>query len=323
MHAVGLHDPVVLLRAFYLAAAILILVIQAIPALKTRFLSYGSRATPSSSKPPSPSLLKAPFSPLSHFLDSLAAIRVPHRLFTHFYVVSVACSVFWGLRLWRGAFRCGADSSYPFGKPGLRWMTDGQVQLVWLLMLLQGTRRLVESFMYTSSTKSQMWFGHYLLGLLFYVTVNVAIWAEGLPRHWEDVPSTCHPVHFTLPEELQRHWPKATTLLPAILTAHVLQHTYHEYLFCLRTEHSTYQLPAHPMFPNLLCPHYTCEIVIYILLSFLAAPIGQTINWTLMAATVFVAVNLAVTAASTREWYIERFGPENVKGRARIVPWVW
>jgi 3-oxo-5-alpha-steroid 4-dehydrogenase 3 len=218
-------------------------------------------------------------------LDAAAAIQVPHNYFTHFYIVSVTCSLFWGwwLRLWDA---------------------PGQMQVVWALMLLQGVRRMLESHAYTSTSKSTMWFVHWLLGLVFYTGTNMAIWIEGPP------------------DETRGPWVAAITV-PAILTAHVLQHSYHAYLYNLRTASKGYQLPSHPMFSNLLCPHYTCEVAIYTLLSFLAAPQGCLVNWTVFCAMIFVATNLAITAAGTKEWYAEKFGRDKVASRKRMIPGIW
>lgn len=148
-----------------------------------------------------------------------------------------------------------------------------------------------------------MWFAHWLLGLFFYLTINVAVWIEG-------------------PTGDLANWPSAT-LVPAILTAHILQHSYHAYLYRLRSGAKGYQLPTHPVFTNLLCPHYSCETAIYILLSFLAAPAGKTVNWTLFCGAVFVAVNLGVTAIGTKDWYMLKFGKDKVGPRNRMVPGVW
>lgn len=253
-------------------------------------------------------------------LDYLADVRVPHNFFTHFYVVSVLCSLFWGWLLFL------KPEFWANGFPNhtrLEAMTEGQLQLVWFLMLLQGVRRLLESYTYTSKSKSGMWFGHWILGLVFYLTINVAIWIEGAsgpPRHvrtsWS--PHGSHPIEEKHPFQL-----KVAVFAPAILICHGLQHEYHAYLYRLRTEKSTYQLPSHPLFSNLLCPHYTCEILIYLLLSSLGAPAGRLVNWTLASATVFVVVNLGVTAYGTKEWYQQRFGADQVIGRRRMIPWVW
>ncbi|KAF2652957.1 3-oxo-5-alpha-steroid 4-dehydrogenase-like protein [Lophiostoma macrostomum CBS 122681] len=289
------------LRAFYLGSSAL-----AVPALQSRFLDYGSRAT----APPSGQHHGAArdASPLGQTLDSLARVRVPHNYFTHFYVLSVLCSAYWGWHLWRTA---------GFSMLHVSW-TARQVQVAWLLMLLQGVRRLLESYAYTSTSTSGMWFGHWILGLLFYLATNVAIWVEGA----SSLTGRDRLDGAAFEQEEGFQW-KLAVLPPAILTCHALQHSYHAYLYRLRTEHSTYQLPSHPMFPNLLCPHYTCETIIYLLLSFLAAPDGRFVNWTLASATVFVGVNLGVTAVGTKAWYEQRFGVDKVKQRRRMVPCVW
>ena len=189
-------------------------------------------------------------------------------------------------------------------------------------MLAQGLRRFFETYIYRTPGQSSMWFGHWILGLLFYFTVNIAIWAETIPLF--EVDSRTKSSRYIPGSQPERTaWWKLAVLLPTILSCHGLQQSYHEYLYKLRTENSTYQLPSHPMFPGLLCPHYTCEVLIYLLLSLLDTSDGHIVNWTLLSATLFVAVNLGVTALGTKESYERRFGVENVKHRRRMIPWIW
>lgn len=250
--------------------------------MRARFLTYGSRATSPDGKSSQP----APSKPtlVGQALDAAAAIQVPHNWFTHFYIISVSCSIFWGWKL-------------------RIWEAHGQLQIVWGLMLLQGVRRMLESYTYTSTSKSQMWFVHWLLGLAFYWSMNMSIWIEGPAQN----PPT---------------WMNAV-LVPAVLTAHVLQHSYHAYLYRLRIENKGYQLPSHPLFPNLVCPHYTCETAIYVCLSFLAAPQNGLVSWTVFCGMIFVATNLGVTAIGTKKWYAEKFGEAKVGPRKRMVPGIW
>ncbi|KAL1797661.1 hypothetical protein ACET3X_004267 [Alternaria dauci] len=273
--------PVPLLRAFYLAASLLILVIQAVPALRSRFLAYGSRVAGLSRKKELPAQQQQPQQALTLALDYAASLQVPHNYFTHFYITSVLCSLFAACRL-------------------RVWEAGGQQQIVWALLLLQGLRRMLESYAYTSTSKSRMWFAHWILGLLFYTTINMAIWVE-------------------TPSSAAGNW----AFVPGVVTAQMLQHSYHSYLYRLRTQSNDYQLPSHTIFSNLLCPHYTCEVAIYALLSLLAAPEGSWLNWTLMCATVFVGTNLGVTAVGTKEWYVEKFGADKVGPRKRMVPGIW
>lgn len=264
-----------------------VLALQAVPALRRRFLTYGSRATsPKPANTASPNVLEK-------LLDRAASLQVPHNYFTHFYLVSVVSSLFWGwnLRLWDAA---------------------GHLPFVWALMLGQGGRRLVESYVYTSSSKSTMWFAHWILGLLFYLATNMAVWV--------DLQSDLANHRTSSPHGLD--W-KTALLVPAVLTAQMLQHLYHAYLYRLRIQNDGYQLPSHRLFPNLLCPHYTCDVAVYVLLSLLGAPAGQAVNWTLATAAIFTAVNLAVTAHGTKIWYEDKFGKEKVSGRRRMIPGVW
>lgn len=106
---------------------------------------------------------------------------------------------------------------------------------------------------------------------------------------------------------------------PLFLIASGIQHDCHVYLSTLKK----YTLPKHQLFQLVLCPHYTAECAIYLALAIVAAPTGMPLNRTLGAALAFTAVNLSITAESTREWYEGKFGKEKVKGRARMVPGVY
>ncbi|KAF7576358.1 3-oxo-5-alpha-steroid 4-dehydrogenase [Pyrenophora tritici-repentis] len=272
-------DVAVLLRAFYIAASLLILAIHALPVLRARFLPYGSRAT-GTKKLHRDQQQQQP-SAFVRALDYAAALQVPHNYFTHFYLTSVTCSLFWAV--W-----------HPL------WQAQALQQAVWALLLLQGVRRMLESFAYMSSSKSTMSVAHWFMGLVFYLSINMAIWVETPANH-------------------VIQW----ALVPAVVVAQVLQHYYHAYLYRLRTQNTDYQLPLHPLFPNLLCPHYTCEVAIYALLSIIAAPNGSILNPTLACGTVFVATNLGVTAVGTKEWYVNKFGLHRVRSRKRMVPGLW
>lgn len=109
------------------------------------------------------------------------------------------------------------------------------------------------------------------------------------------------------------------------------QHDCHEYLASLKDSkknektapRSQYRLPDHPAWNICLTPHYLAECLIYYSLAIVAAPAGEYLNWTFVCAMVFVAVNLGVTAYGTKKWYEQKFGPEAVKGRARMIPYVF
>lgn len=58
-------------------------------------------------------------------------------------------------------------------------MSINQVTLVWLLMTVQGIRRLLESLTLGKSSSSKMWFVHWALGISFYFAMSFAVWIEG------------------------------------------------------------------------------------------------------------------------------------------------
>lgn len=114
--------------------------------------------------------------------------QVPHSWFSAFYVVSVACSVFWLVQyLCDGVLlRLLASSQAAAGKPSA---TLPQVELGWLMLLLQGTRRVFEHATVFKASKSTMWVVHWLLGLFFYFFVNASIWVEGSGKLLPSPPS--------------------------------------------------------------------------------------------------------------------------------------
>lgn len=136
--------------------------------LRNRFLVYGPRAT-------SP----GPGRDASGLLDYLATWRVPHRYFTQFYIASLLSSGFWAVQiLCRGsAFQ--AIATRVNEEHRLQSMSLSQVIVCWILLAIQGSRRLWESWSFSKPSSSQMWFLHWLLGLAFYFAAGVAIWIEG------------------------------------------------------------------------------------------------------------------------------------------------
>ncbi len=63
--------------------------------------------------------------------------------------------------------------------------------------------------------------------------------------------------------------------------------------------------------------------MIYLAIAIIAAPGDEFLNKTVLAGLSFVASNLAVTADSTRKWYVEKFGEKELEGRWRMVPYLY
>jgi 3-oxo-5-alpha-steroid 4-dehydrogenase 3 len=98
-----------------------------------------------------------------------------------------------------------------------------------------------------------------------------------------------------------------------------IQHDCHHYLSSLKK----YTVPSHPVFLWVVCPHYTAECVIYLSLALLAAPEGEIINKTVLSALLFVMGNLGITAANSKQWYIQKFGEDSVRGRWKMIPGIF
>ena len=294
-----------------------LLVCNNIPSLRSRYVTYGSRATPvdnpgtkehgvvtdrNVSKEPASSLVGS-------FLDHLATYQVPHTYFTHFYIASVLASLFWASQLLsRGPAIRTASSYASSGRPG-RSMTVEQVYLAWTLMAAQGTRRLYESITLAKPTSSTMWFVHWCLGIGFYLAMGIAVWIEGLPA----IISSRSILSFSAPSI------RTLLCLAIFILASGVQHDCHNYLASLKK----YTFPTHPAFQQVLCPHYLAECLIYVALTFIAAPKGAMINKTIFTGLMFVSVNLGITAETSREWYTRKFGEKEVSGKWRMVPYVY
>lgn len=118
----------------------------------------------------------------------------------------------------------------------------------------------------------------------------------------------------------KRTWSvKSVVALIVFLGASIIQYDCHKYLASLKK----YSLPNHAIFRYVVCPHYTCECFIYVSIAIVSAPTGRMFNGTVLAGLAFVVSNLAVTADGTREWYVDKFGKEAVKGRWRMVPYLY
>nr|POF15209.1 polyprenol reductase [Quercus suber] len=247
-------------------------------------------------------------------LDKLATILVPHSWFTSFYAVSVTCSLFWLSQILLPASLVTGNSIQ--GNPKLS-MTWRQVQLTWILMLIQGSRRLYECITFYRPSQSQMWLGHWAAGVGFYLATSVAVWIEGLGQ------CACLPA-MSASNSARRY---------KLTSRRLDSYDCHDYLASLKTSSSKsasapqitpktdYKLPVHPAFHSLVTPHYFAECIIYISLALVAAPQGAWLNWTIFSALVFVVVNLAITANGTKKWYEAKFGKASVEKKWRMIPY--
>ncbi|OGE58488.1 hypothetical protein PENARI_c001G11252 [Penicillium arizonense] len=311
-------DAVDALRAFFLLAAATTVSISIPSSLRDRFLVYGPRATSISTSSDQSAAARA--QPAGEgkgagrgILDYMATWQVPHSYFKQFYIASLLSSVFWAAQLLSRGVVFQAIATRVNEEHRQQSMSMTQLIICWILLAMQGSRRLWECINFSKPSSSQMWVVHWVLGLGFYLAAGVAIWIEGSGTLLtQDL--TIHHLQITNAPSMRTFF-----LVPLFLVASGLQHDSHHYLFSLEK----YTLPQHPMFSGVVCPHYGAECVIYLSLSLLAAPRGALVNKTMLACMAFVAVNLGLTARNTKAWYAQKFGKDSVKDWWYMIPWLY
>lgn len=312
-------EPRVLLQAFYLLASVALLFVYLTPVLNKRFLAYGARdaAEPPRGKQDSSTNLESQTKAagMNLLLDRIANLKVPHRWFIHFYVVSVLSSALWAHQIiTQGQLYCFVASFAPASddpNPCIR------VVGCWALLAIQGMRRLYECLRQPQGS-STMWVGHYVMGIAFYLATSIAIWIEGLPalKAFHALGNDCNVTYKASKE------PVAVSDLIAnavIFGCFMDQHVLHTHLASLKK----YTLPTHPTFQWIVAPHYTCECLIYLALAFLSRPSGYYLNHTMAAALVFVVINLGISADGTKKWMQTKFGNGSVAKKWRMLPGIW
>ncbi|EQK97728.1 hypothetical protein G6O67_003129 [Ophiocordyceps sinensis] len=320
---VAAMSPALYCQTFFLAAAAGILALQMLPRrLRAALTEYGARrpdadddARRSSSS--SAAVHGQPQSAQSSppgLIASLAGLirhhgQVPHSWFWHFYLVSLSWSVFWAWQyLSRGSAmetlaRAQARSDAPSTQMG-------RVILAWSMLALQGARRLYECFRVVKPGPSPMLVAHWIMGLAFYTAINTSVWVHGSGPIIASWASREYPVLLTT---------RVPFALALFFAAWLKQNECHSYLAGL----NKYTLPSGGLFSHIVCPHYTCESVIYLAIALMAAPAGSLFNASVLCGLTFVVVNLGATAHGTKQWYAAKFGPEPVASRWNMIPFVF
>ncbi|KAE8451213.1 hypothetical protein EG329_004377 [Mollisiaceae sp. DMI_Dod_QoI] len=166
-------DPSTLCKVFFGLGIAVDLGGTLIPSFKENIMNYGSRGISSQL-----STSKSSKTKLGNPFECIASIQVPHTWFTHYYVVSVASSVFWAHQIYTLGPVFNLLASY--STKSHEGMTVNQIFLAWLFMAIQGSRRLYESIVLTKPSQSKMWFGLWLIGIAYYIFMGLSVWIEGI-----------------------------------------------------------------------------------------------------------------------------------------------
>jgi 3-oxo-5-alpha-steroid 4-dehydrogenase 3 len=171
-------DVVLLCKGFFTIGAAVNIGGPWVPSFRRQIMNYGSRGEKTAEKGERQPDLSSQ-SKHASLLDLIASFHVPHTWFTHFYITSVVSSIFWaGQVLTHGRIfnflvsQCQVSDA--------QGMTVNQILLAWGFMALQGARRLYECLTLTKPSKSKMWIGLWLVGIVYYIIMGVSVWIEGI-----------------------------------------------------------------------------------------------------------------------------------------------
>jgi 3-oxo-5-alpha-steroid 4-dehydrogenase 3 len=168
-------DLATLCKAFFTLGTAVNIGGTLIPSFRQHIMNYGSRRSDTS-----PSKADGPKNQITELFDFVGSFQVPHTWFIHYYLVSVASSIFWAVQiLCKGR----VFEFFPsYSQQSTSGMTVNQVFLAWLFMMLQGTRRLYECITLTKPSQSKMWIGIWLIGIVYYLVIGISIWIEGISK---------------------------------------------------------------------------------------------------------------------------------------------
>ncbi|KAG5438408.1 hypothetical protein PCANB_002897 [Pneumocystis canis] len=223
---------------------------------------------------------------------------VPKKWFTHFYIVSVISSCFWIIQIYICRFYNICTCIAYFSNDKVQPLYE--VYLCVLFMSIHGARRLYECIFIQRHSNSQMWIGHYFLGMTYYLFSGLAMWCEGGGNLQNPGNETLYSVN-----NVFRIIIVVFSVLIYVFSSW-MQYLTHNDLSKLRSEFNApkYSLPTSGLFKYIICPHYTSEIGIYF--SLVLATRGQ--NKTIFLIFIWVIVILTISASETRHWRLKTFG---------------
>lgn len=268
------YDPRLLVSVTFVAVSIAILLMQIFPQFRL-LLKYGKTAQQKQ---------VTPDTPLAKFVEKVLTLQVPKSWFAHYYVFYLILQWSQGAYIW------------------LQNPTVSKYTVIWALLTLQATRRMIESYTLTKwSSKLKMHYTHYMAGLLYYLGVSsncfLGLLEGGEPIEWS--------------------W-KYHLLITIFILFSVDQFKNHQHLASL----VKYSVPTFNFFKIVACAHYFDEVIIYlvvIFVSFVQKP--YTIpDWNFIGTWIFVITNLSVSAHGTRLYYKEKFDKYDVK--YAIIPYI-
>ncbi|ODQ64576.1 hypothetical protein NADFUDRAFT_14448, partial [Nadsonia fulvescens var. elongata DSM 6958] len=179
--------------------------------------------------------------------------------------------------------------------------------IVTLLFFTQSIRRSYECiFIEKSNGKAMMQLSHYLVGIIFYITISISAWigSTGLFLRNQHNPFK----NITIYEIIKSMSPVQKLFIFIFFASSYAQYTYHKHLASL----PKYTLPSKPkdsplLFKLCACPHYFMEIIIYLSALLINYHDSNKLSLPLLTGFIWVCVNLTVAAEQSWLWYTRKF----------------
>jgi len=226
-------------------------------------------------------------------LSYLQNLQVPKSYFIHLYAVGCVVSVAVIIM----------DTKVLFFRN-----MGNSVTLCLVMWTAHVFRRLVESAWITLYGESKMHVGGYVAGLVHYIAVPFCI-SRSRSCQLYLLSGTSESVLRVI-------------LFSLYFTANCYQYQAHLILYRLKASAPSvatrYSLPSSSWFRYVCCPHYSCEILIYLCLAMML-PCSPSM-WLLLA---WVTTNLAVVSDRNLTWYKNKFRDRIPKSWWRICPLIW
>ena len=189
--------------------------------------------------------------------------------------------------------------------------TPEGILLAMILLNIQCARRLYECLYINVNSGSKMNILHYIVGFAHYFCTGVGYISEspGFSSHFAFV----HWVN-VVPQWSNFQW---KFLLCIAIFAYAWYHQFqtHKIFAQLKRQHSTHSVPHGSLFTYVSCPHYLCEILIYLSLALILGFKHQT-AWLIFT---WVLINQVIAGLMSHWWYRKNFHNYPTKRKA-IIP---
>lgn len=236
----------------------------------------------------------------NRIIEFLTTLTVPKRWFLHFYVIFFGCCFANGCLLTAlrtcPRFNAMFTTFVSYWCPSILTFSPGykHYKIIFYILFVQSFRRLLESLLVTRfSPASKINVSHYIIGILFYVTISFNSLMSLIPYY-------INFADFAIKTDIID---KLLIVFFGLVSLDQIQNHYH--LSTLKK----YSIPTFRLFNIVGSPHYLDEILIYLTVAIFSNldHSSTLIDLNFVLAWVFVLVNLSISSLESFVYYKTRF----------------